>query len=44
MINEFDDNNYIMEFVLGRVKNYGYYIKYGKVCCKVSNIKVRKVQ
>lgn len=35
MIDEFDDGDYIIEFVLGGLKNYGYVIKLGKVCCKV---------
>lgn len=35
MINELDNGDYIIEFVLGGFKNYGYQIVNGKICCKV---------
>lgn len=35
MIDEFDDGDYIVDFILVGFKNYGYVIVCGKVCCKV---------
>ena len=35
MTDELDGGDYIVEFVSGGAKNYGYVTKNGKVCCKV---------
>ncbi|CAH3114804.1 unnamed protein product, partial [Pocillopora meandrina] len=35
MTNELDEGDYIMEFVSGGAKNYGYATKHGKIECKV---------
>lgn len=35
MTNELDESDYIIEFVSGGTKNYGYVTKKGKVVCKV---------
>ncbi|CAH3124157.1 unnamed protein product [Pocillopora meandrina] len=35
MTNELDEGDYIVEFVSGGAKNYGYATKHGKIVCKV---------
>lgn len=35
MANDLEDGGYIVEFVSGGPKNYGYITSTGKVCCKV---------